>query len=426
MIPKSFKDMTGMRFERLVVVSKADSDRNGNAKWNCQCDCGNTTVSHGFSLRNGASKSCGCLTTEQLVERNSTHGLSDTPEYPVWAGMLQRCNNSNNFKYHIYGGRGISVCERWHHFDAFYADMGPRPSPDHSIERLDRNGNYCPENCIWATVQEQNNNKSNNHYVEYSGRTMTITQAITEAGNRVDLATARGRLTRGWSVENTVEIPPIEGARLVDITGTRYGRWVVIRRDGSTRRSQPRWLCRCDCGAEKSVVGISLKAGHSTSCGCLKREQSAKAMTTHGMTGSPEHKSWLSMLARCSDPNSKAFPDYGGRGITVCAAWRDFAIFFNDMGTKPSPLHVIGRKDINGNYEPSNCAWMTRKETSRNKRSNRLVHYKGADMPLSQAIEMAGNIARRETVRNRLNAGWSVETALETPADGQRPPRHDV
>lgn len=208
--PASFKDMTGQRFTRLVVVSRAASDKNGNARWYCQCDCGSTTVSSGFTLRNGEAKSCGCLTTEQLVTRNTRHERCGTPEYSIWAGMLQRCLNEKCQAYVWYGARGIKVCDRWRSFDAFYADMGDRPSRRHSLERTNNEGDYEPGNVVWGTPEEQHNNKRSNHYVLYRSERMSLTKAINTAGSGISLSAARGRLARGWSVQATVETPPSE------------------------------------------------------------------------------------------------------------------------------------------------------------------------------------------------------------------------
>lgn len=206
--PASFKDMQGRRFERLLVLQQGPSDNNGNARWVCQCDCGSKTLSHGFSLRNGAAKSCGCLTTDQLKERITRHGLADRPEYRVWAGMLQRCDNPKTKKFRLYGGRGIKVCERWREFVNFYADMGPRPTSRHSIERRDGNGDYEPSNCYWATPTQQANNTTQNHKVTYRGQTMNLTQAIRLGGTTVNFSVVRARMKRGWSVEAAVETPP--------------------------------------------------------------------------------------------------------------------------------------------------------------------------------------------------------------------------
>lgn len=205
--PTSFKNLSGQRFTRLLVVAQADSDRNGNARWICQCDCGRTTISHGFSLRNGASKSCGCLTGEQAAKRNFRHGGYGSPAYRAWAYMLQRCTNPKTRRYSRYGGRGITVCERWREFPAFLEDMGPRPSPEHSLERKDNDGNYEPGNCVWATKSEQNSNKSNNHYVIYKGERMSLVQAIRAAGDVVTLGGVQGRLRRGWGVQESIETP---------------------------------------------------------------------------------------------------------------------------------------------------------------------------------------------------------------------------
>ena len=205
--PGTFKDILGQRFTRLVVIERAGSDKNGNAKWECQCDCGNTTLSSGFTLRNGEAKSCGCLTTDQLKARTPTHRMTGTPEYMAWASMLQRCYNQNATRYERYGGRGIKVCERWLTFEHFYADMGSRPTQGHSLERKNNDADYGSDNCCWATSAQQNANKANNHYVVYKGRKMTLQEAAETAGI-VNRNTVQGRLKRGWPLELALEAPP--------------------------------------------------------------------------------------------------------------------------------------------------------------------------------------------------------------------------
>lgn len=206
--PKSFKDLTGQRFHRLLVISQAPSDKNGNAKWHCNCDCGNKTISHGFSLRNGAAKSCGCLTGQQAAERNRRHDNHGTSEYLSWAAMIQRCENPKNIRYNRYGERGITVCERWHDFVHFLEDMGKKPTEKYTIERIDNDGNYEPNNCRWATKAEQRHNQSNTHFVIYRGARMSLTLAIQRSGSLINIATALGRLRRGWSVEDAINTPP--------------------------------------------------------------------------------------------------------------------------------------------------------------------------------------------------------------------------
>ncbi len=215
------KDMGGCRFTRLLVVDRAESDANGNARWHCQCDCGNTTITSGFTLRNGEAKSCGCLTTEQLKQRNLTHGRTKTPEYTSWASMLQRCENPKNVKYHHYGARGIKVCERWRNFQSFYADMGLRPSPKHTLERLDNELGYEPKNCAWATKSQQNYNKRDNHLVTYRGQIMPLGMAILKSGSGVNRSTIQGRLGRGWSTDAAIDTP-VDPNVQTPFTGQRH------------------------------------------------------------------------------------------------------------------------------------------------------------------------------------------------------------
>jgi hypothetical protein len=150
----NFIDLTGKRFGRLVAV-RFFGKVNGFNKWVCRCDCGRETNVGTGPLRGGKSKSCGCAKKQQ--PQNIRHGLAHkVPEYGVWTGMKKRCYNLQCEAYPDYGGRGITICERWNaDFAAFYEDMGPRPSSRHTIERVDVDGNYCPENCVWLEAHLQ-------------------------------------------------------------------------------------------------------------------------------------------------------------------------------------------------------------------------------------------------------------------------------
>jgi hypothetical protein len=159
-------------------------------------------------------------------------------------------------------------------------------------------------------------------------------------------------------------------ARL-DLTGRRFGRWVVLGNPTSDGK-RLYWLCRCDCGIERVVASNNLCSGGSVSCGCWQR----KVVTRHGNTSvhgkTPEYRVWSGMRCRCTNPRSNRFASYGGRGIVVCERWQVFENFLEDMGPRPSPRHSIDRINNNGNYEPSNCRWATPSEQSRNQRSTRL------------------------------------------------------
>lgn len=153
------EDLTGKKFGRLTAIEPRKA-----SNWLWRCDCGVEKELQAANVKRGNTSSCGCLNRELVAERSTTHGKCGTPVYSVWAGMFDRCN-----KHPRYHGRGITVCERWKKFENFYADMGDRP-PGMSIDRIDNDKGYSPDNCRWATMREQSRNKGWNIWVEYQGR----------------------------------------------------------------------------------------------------------------------------------------------------------------------------------------------------------------------------------------------------------------
>lgn len=173
--------MAGQRYGRLTVLGLAGRAPSGRL-WDCRCTCGRSKVILGTALRSGHTKSCGCLFTE-ITNRARRHGHRrgggrTSAEYEIWRAMKARCTNPKATNFAYYGGRGIAVCERWlTSFEDFLADMGPRPTPDHSLNRIDNDGPYAPQNCRWATKQEQANNKRSNRYVIIDGSRLTLAAA---------------------------------------------------------------------------------------------------------------------------------------------------------------------------------------------------------------------------------------------------------
>lgn len=162
----------GKRFGRLVVVGSAAPLENGRSRWLCRCDCGVEKEVSASCLSQGRTKSCGCLRRENAAKRSPKANAARTkhgharedkgdrhPLYRTWQGMRERCRDPGNVSYKYYGGRGITVCERWESFENFLADMGEKPSPDLTLDRIDNDGNYEPGNCRWATPEQQTKNR---------------------------------------------------------------------------------------------------------------------------------------------------------------------------------------------------------------------------------------------------------------------------
>lgn len=176
-------DSTGKKYNRLTAIRPNGKNKHGNIKWLCLCDCGNYTTVLGTHLRNGTTKSCGCLLKEYNEQFRADNPKKGYPLYAVWGSMLRRCENPRDAAYKNYGSRGIKVCDEWHEFEAFEKwaiDTGYVRGLD--LDRTDNGGNYCPENCRWVTRKTNNNNKRNNVIMEYQGKSMTLSQWSEELG----------------------------------------------------------------------------------------------------------------------------------------------------------------------------------------------------------------------------------------------------
>jgi len=197
----NFKDMTGMRFSRLLVKSEACKTKYNNSAWNCQCDCGNEIIVPGPYLRQGDTKSCGCLKRDTSKNRNTTHGLSQTDEFKTLARIKTRCFNRNSKDYPNYGGRGITICSEWINSpETFVRDVGLKPSKKHSLDRINVNGNYEPGNVRWATPFQQANNNRRNRVIEWNGETKTLAQWSIVLG--ISSSCLSARLNKGgWPIE---------------------------------------------------------------------------------------------------------------------------------------------------------------------------------------------------------------------------------
>lgn len=199
-------------FGRVRVLYIVEKEVGKDTKVMCRCMCGNEKEIILNQLRRGRTQSCGCLRREVMSKRQTTHGLSGTETYSAWNHMMDRCYNRLNDNYRYYGGRGIQVCERWFRFENFLIDMGKKPIKL-TLERINTNGDYCPENCKWATMKEQNNNKRNNRLLSFRGVIMSVTKWAEKLG--INSKTLQSRVNRGWTDERILTTP----VRNLDHTG---------------------------------------------------------------------------------------------------------------------------------------------------------------------------------------------------------------
>lgn len=199
-------NLVGKRFGRLTVIERQGSYKSGDARWLCECDCGNFTYSTGVDLkRRSKDRSCGCYRAEEIKERATTHGKTGTKVHKCWAAMVSRCLTPTSQAYANYGGRGITVAEEWLLFENFYADMGEPPAKEFSIDRLDNEKGYSKDNCAWKTVKEQNRNRRSNRQITFRGITKTLVEWAELTG--LHRACISKRIDAGWDVGTALTTP---------------------------------------------------------------------------------------------------------------------------------------------------------------------------------------------------------------------------
>ena len=201
------KNLTGYKFGRLTVREWHGKNKQQSNMWLCECECGNKVVVRTADLNNGHTKSCGCFANDNFRGVITKHGKRNTRLYSIWANMRNRCNNPNAKRYEQYGGRGITICEEWDRFEAFYEwALANGYSDSLTIDRIDNNKGYSPENCRWASASEQNSNTRRNHLITYNNKTQTMAQWAQEIG--IPQRTLESRLNRShWSIERALTTP---------------------------------------------------------------------------------------------------------------------------------------------------------------------------------------------------------------------------
>lgn len=193
-------NLIGQKFGRLTVTKYV-----GKRKWECRCDCGKNTTVRGDHLREGHTMSCGCYLNNRILETKTTHGMAKSRLYRIWRNIKTRCENKSAKGYERYGGKGITVCPEWRESFEAFRDWAQANGyrDDLTIDRIDNSGDYCPENCRWKTIKEQQNNRSNNKVITHNGETLSVAEWSRKTG--ISEGTIRSRINYGWEPERILK-----------------------------------------------------------------------------------------------------------------------------------------------------------------------------------------------------------------------------
>ncbi len=206
-----FVDITGKKYNLLLVVERVENAKNGVSRWKCLCDCGNYTIVRGGNLKSGAVKSCGCL---NYSSKNKKHGMSKSSLYNIWNGMKFRCYNPKSESYKYYGGRGIKVCDDWENDAENFMEWAMSNGYEEglTIDRIDSDKDYCPENCRWISKGDQAKNRRMNYDILHDGKIKTLQELCDELN--LDYKRVHNRITKlGWSLEKAINTPVNESKR---------------------------------------------------------------------------------------------------------------------------------------------------------------------------------------------------------------------
>jgi hypothetical protein len=348
----------GQKYGRLTLLTEPVP---GNNKVDCVCDCGNKATVSVYNLVHGTTSSCGCMKSEMVAAKNWRHGASQRgkmrSEYRIWKGIMQRCSNPNNPQYKDYGGRGITMCQQWiDSFETFLNDVGPRPSLEYTLDRINNDLGYFPGNCHWATEVEQQRNQRGNRKITIDGETHYLTDWALLVG--IKQGTISTRIHKlGWTEEEAI-FTPVHKAK-------------------------------------------------------AETEGTSKTKTA-------EYQAWQNIKGRCLNPQDRSYQHYGGRGLTIYPEWiSSFEAFKRDVGKRPSPAHSLDRIDNERGYYPDNVRWVTKAVQNRNTRRNHLITIGETTLCLNDWAEKVG-IDVGTVRRRIVELGWSPEEALFTPSGKKR------
>lgn len=267
------KDVKEMKFGRLTATGNIEyrqkSDGCKTPFIECVCSCGNRKFINYYSAKRGDTRSCGCLQQENRIKMATTHNGSKTRLYRIWRSLFERCNNPKCKEYKWYGAKGVKVCEEWtNNFTAFRDwALSHGYSDDLTIDRINHNGNYEPDNCRWADWITQQNNRSSNRFYTHKGTTKTIAEWA--RGYGIPESNLITRMRKGWDFEDALTRPKVDN--VVRMEGKKFNHLLVIKRAPKPKNIKGRgyyYFCRCDCGNEKIILGASLRSGNTKSCGC--------------------------------------------------------------------------------------------------------------------------------------------------------------
>ena len=383
----------GSKFGKWTIID-CKILKNGKSFNLCKCDCGLEKYVNSSTLRSGRSH--GCLRCTNNKSR-LLHGKTKTRLHNIWVGMRTRCNNSNHHSYKNYGALGIKVSELWDDFDNFQKWSIENNYDDTlEIDRINSSLDYCPENCRWVTPKKNRQNRSNVTTIDIDGINYTANELANI--NNISLQTLLHRLRSNKSPNDILNKNKLN-CKYIEIFGE---------------------LSRCSVSI--GCLRTRIHRGWSFADAISKPKQNFNSPSDHAQSGSRLYNIWQGIKQRCNNKNSKSFTKYGAKNISICNEWSDnFSIFYewsHNNGYKE--CLALDRIDNSLGYNSDNCRWVTPGQNNRNKTNNNNIEAWGETKCLSDWCSDSRCKSNQNTIRQRIQRGWSTEKAISTPPQKQR------